>query len=57
MKQYEEDWEVVMDKLDKTTSLLNNLGNWCALHDLEERDLPPSLRGMLPALKTYAIRF
>jgi hypothetical protein len=56
MRQYEEDWEVIMDKLEKITILLNSLGNWCALHDLEESDLPPSLRGMFPAFRTYAIR-
>ena len=55
MSQYQDDWAVVMDKLEKITTLLNNLGKWCAFHGLEERDLPQSLRGIFRALETYAI--
>jgi hypothetical protein len=55
MNQYQDDWAVVVDKLEKITALLNNLGKWCAVHGLEERDLPPSLRGIFQALGTYAI--
>jgi hypothetical protein len=55
MKQYQDDWAVVVDKLEKITTLLNNLGKWCAVHGLEERDLPPSLRGIFQALGKYAI--
>jgi hypothetical protein len=53
MKQYEDDWAVVMDKLDRIMTMLDNLGRWCALHKLEESDLPPSLRGIFDALRTY----
>jgi len=52
MKRFTGDWAVVMDKLQKVTYLLNNLGNWCALHNLEERNLPPSLRQLFNALRT-----
>jgi hypothetical protein len=31
MKQYQDDWAVVVDKLEKITTLLNNLGKWCAV--------------------------
>ena len=55
MNQYQDDWAVVVDKLEKITTLLNNLGKWCAVHGLEERDLPPSLRGIFQALWTYVI--
>jgi hypothetical protein len=54
MKQGEDNWEVVVDKLEKVTTLLNNIGKWCALHDLKESDLPPSLCGIFQAVKTYA---
>ena len=55
MNQYEDDWVVVMDKLDLIVGMLNNLGRWCALHDLKESDLPPSLRGIFDHLRTYAL--
>jgi hypothetical protein len=54
MKQYYNDGEVVTYKLEKITFLLNNLGKLCALHQLEERDLPPSLHGILQRLRMYA---
>lgn len=57
MKQYEDDWVVVMDKLDRIVAMLNNFGRWCALHNLEESDLPPSPRGIFEALRTYALHF
>ena len=55
MSQYQEDWAVVVEKLGKIAGLLNNLGKWCALHGLDEKDLPPSLRGIFQALEKYAI--
>jgi hypothetical protein len=55
MNQYQDDRAVVVDKLEKITTLLNNLGKWCTLHGLEERDLPPSLRGIFQALETYVL--
>jgi hypothetical protein len=57
MKQCDGDWVVVMDKLDRIMIMLNNLGKWCALHNLEESDLPPSLCGIIEALRTYALHF
>jgi len=57
MKQYEDDWVVVMDKLDRIVAMLNNFGRWCALYNLEESDLPPSPRGIFEALRTYALHF
>jgi hypothetical protein len=56
MKQYQDDWAVVVDKLEKITTLLNNLCRWCAVHGLEERDIPPGLRGIFQALGKYAIQ-
>jgi hypothetical protein len=55
MNQYHDDRAVVVDKLEKITTLLNNLGKWCAAHGLEESDLPPSLRGIFQALETYVL--
>jgi hypothetical protein len=43
-----------MHKLDEITSLLSSLGQWCAAHKLEERDLPPSLREIFQRMRTYA---
>jgi len=57
MNQYHDDRAVVVDKLEKITTLLNNLGKWCTLHGLEERDLPPSLRGIFQALETYVLHY
>jgi hypothetical protein len=55
MNQYQDDWAVVVDKLEKIAALLNNVGKWCNLHGLEERDLPPSLRGIFQALEMYVM--
>ena len=57
MKQYHDDWAVVMDKLKKITTLLDHVGKWCHMHGLEEKDLPLSLRGIFQALDTYVIHF
>ena len=57
MKQYQGDWAVVMNKLELISALLNNVGKWCNMHGLEEKDLPLSLRGIFQSLRTYVIHF
>jgi hypothetical protein len=44
-----------VDKLEEIAAFLNIVGKWCTLHGLEERDLPPSLRGIFQALETYVM--
>jgi hypothetical protein len=55
MNQYHDDRAVVVDKLEKIITLLNNNLNWYALHGLEESDIPPSLRAIFKALETYVL--
>ena len=55
MKQYEEEWQIVMDKVEKVAGLVCNIGASCKQYDLEEKDLPPGLRECFESLQMYAI--
>ena len=55
MKQYKEEWDVVMDKLGRVAGLVNNVGASCEKYGLEEKDLPRDLRSIFESLETYAI--
>jgi hypothetical protein len=55
MDQGDDCWDVVRYRVKKLIPLLNNLGQWCALHKLEERDLPPTLPRIFQALRKYAL--
>ena len=55
MKQYEEEWDVVMEKLKKIAHVVGSLGEKCKTNNLEEKDLPAGLRGIFQSLETYVI--
>ena len=55
MKQYEEEWVFVMDKVEKAAGLVCNIGVSCKKYDLEEKDLPANLRECFESLETYVL--
>lgn len=55
MKQYEEEWVFVMDKVEKAAGLVCNIGASCKKYNLEEKDLPASLSECFQSLKTYVV--
>ena len=52
MKQYEEEWEVVMEKLKEIADVVGSLGEKCKTYNLEEKDLPSGLREIFRSLET-----
>jgi hypothetical protein len=55
VKQYKEEWDVVMRRLKSIARLVNNVGVACKRYNLEEKDLPDGLRDIFRSLETYAI--
>jgi hypothetical protein len=43
VKQYKEEWKVVMEKLAKVGSVVANVGNMCRNHGLKVEELPSDL--------------
>ncbi|KAI0285744.1 P-loop containing nucleoside triphosphate hydrolase protein [Russula brevipes] len=52
VKQYKEEWDVVMGRLESIARLVNNVGVACKRYNLEEEDLPDGLREIFQSLKT-----
>ena len=52
VKLYKAEWDVVMRKLIRVAGRVVYVGELCKKYDLEERDLPPSLREILQSLQT-----
>jgi hypothetical protein len=40
VKQNKEEWDVVMDKLERIAGLVDKVGTLCEKHNLEEKDIP-----------------
>jgi hypothetical protein len=55
VKQYEGEWEFVMDKVENAAGLVCNIGASCKKYNLEEKDLPASLRECFQSLTTYVV--
>jgi hypothetical protein len=55
VKQYKEEWDVVMGRLESIARLVNNVGVACKRYNLEEKDLPDGLRDIFQSLETYAM--
>jgi predicted transcriptional regulator len=51
VKQYKEEWGIVMQKLANVGSVLVDVGEMCRKHDLKEEELPPNLRTVLGSLE------
>jgi len=50
-KQYKEEWELVMEKVEKVAGLVTYIGASCEKYKLEEKDLPPGLRTIFGCLE------
>lgn len=50
-----EEWDIVMDRVERIAGLVNKVGTLCEEHDLEEKDVPRGLRVIFEPLVTYAI--
>jgi len=55
VKQNNEEWDVVMDKLERIAGLVNRVRALCKNHNLEEKDVPLGLRAIFESLVTYVI--
>ncbi|KAI0297118.1 P-loop containing nucleoside triphosphate hydrolase protein [Russula brevipes] len=52
VKQYKEEWDAVMGRLESIARLVNNVGVACKRYNLEEKDLPDGLRDIFQSLET-----
>jgi hypothetical protein len=57
LKQNKEEWDVVMDKLERIAGLVDKVGTLCVEHNLEEKDVPRGLRAIFESLSTYVMLF
>ena len=53
MKQYQEEWKLVMRKLTRVASVIVNVGDMCGKHNLDEEDLPAGLLAILRSFKGF----
>jgi hypothetical protein len=53
VKQNKEEWDVVMDKLERIAGLVDKFGMSCEEYNLEEKDVPRGLRAIFESLVTY----
>ena len=53
VKQNKEEWDVVMDKLERIAGLVDNVGTLCEEYNLEENDVPRGLRVIFESLESY----
>ncbi|KAI0296548.1 hypothetical protein B0F90DRAFT_1819902 [Multifurca ochricompacta] len=52
VRQYKEEWKVVMRKVGRVAGLVVHVGELCQGHDLKENDLPSGLRAILYSLQS-----
>ena len=57
MKQNKEEWDVVMDKLERIAGLVGQVGSLCEEHNLEEKDVPRGLRVIFESLVRFVITY
>jgi len=51
VKQYKEEWELVMEKVEQVAGLVTNIGVLCNKYKLKEKDIPPGLRTIFGCLE------
>jgi hypothetical protein len=56
VKQYKEEWGVVMRKLENVGSLLVDVSEFCGMNDLREEELPANFRTALSSLRRWVLR-
>ncbi|KAI0289681.1 hypothetical protein BC826DRAFT_1030873, partial [Russula brevipes] len=52
VKQYKEEWELVMEKVEKVAGLVTYIGTSCKTYKLKEKDISPGLRTTFRSLET-----
>jgi len=52
VKQYKEEWELVMEKIEQVADLVTYIGASCEKYRLEEKDLPAGLRMIFECLES-----
>jgi len=52
VKQYKEEWELVMEKVEKVAGLVTYIGTSCKKYKLKEKDISPGLRTTFRSLET-----
>ncbi len=55
VKHYKEEWNAVMDKLETIAGLVNKFSTFCEERNLEEEDIPDSLRDIFEKLVMYVM--
>ncbi|KAI0259573.1 hypothetical protein BC834DRAFT_905239 [Gloeopeniophorella convolvens] len=50
VKQYQDEWGVVMQRLARVADIILDIGQSCKQHGLQEADIPASLRNILQSL-------
>jgi hypothetical protein len=53
VKQHKEEWDVVMDKVERIAGMVDQVGSMCEEYNLEEKDIPRGLRDIFESLVTY----
>ena len=55
VKQYKEEWDLVMHKLERIASLVDKVRVLCEKHNMETTDVPRSLLVIFESLVTYVV--
>lgn len=55
MKQYEEEWQIAMDNVEKAAGIVGSIVESCKQHNLEEKDLPTGLSKCFRSLQEYVM--
>jgi hypothetical protein len=55
VKYYKEEWASVMDKLETIAGLVNKFSTLCEEYNLEEKNIPDSLRDIFEKLVMYVM--
>jgi hypothetical protein len=55
MKLNQEVWGVVMKKIERIAGLVDKFGTACQEHNLEEKDIPRTLRAKFESFVTYVV--
>jgi len=55
VKQYKEEWDLVMHKLERIANLVDKVRVLCEVHNMEITDVPRSLLAIFENLVTYVV--
>ena len=55
MKQYEEEWQIAMDNVEKAAGIVGSIVESCKQYNLKEKDLPTGLSKCFRSLQKYVM--